>query len=92
MNLSPKKQFLEKKEYARIHQDLVVSTHFRAAMESALLQQVFELPNTYDPTESAAAYYRIIGARDYIHYLLTIAEPMREVASPSPANLNHKVR
>lgn len=91
MNLSPKKDFLEKKQFADSHRELVVSNQFTTALQAALIEQVMALPDTYDPNEAAAAYYRIRGARDYIHHLLNIAEVTKTPTALPPANLNHRI-
>lgn len=88
MNLSPKKKFQENKAAADKHRDLVLSTDFRNALEAALLEMVLELPPTYEPEVSSAAYYRIIGARDLITQLLSIAETHKAPAARPPINLD----
>lgn len=92
MVLTPKKDFLEKKVFAVAHRDLVVSTQFREALHAALLDQVMCMPMTNDPVECAAAYSRIMGARDLIHHLLNIAEQSKTPPAPLPTNLNHGVK
>ena len=91
MNLSPKKKFQENKLAVSNHQDLVVSDNFRNALEAALLEEVLALPNTYNPEEASAAYYRIVGARDFITQLLSIAETTKAPAPAPPVNLNHRL-
>jgi hypothetical protein len=92
MNLTPKKAFLENKAFAAAHRDLVVSDQFRVALEASLIEQVMALPNTYDPGEAAAAYYRIVGARDFVQHLLNIAEQPKSAPTTPPANLDHRVK
>lgn len=91
MNLSPKKKFQANKQAADKHRDLVLSDDFRDALHAALLEEVLALPNTYEPVEASAAYYRIIGARDFITQLLSIAETSKQPVGPPPANLNHRL-
>jgi hypothetical protein len=45
---------------------------------------------TSDPVEAAAAYNRIMGARDFLYHLLSIAEPKKPLAAPPSGNLNHQ--
>ena len=92
MVLTPKKDFQEKKQFATAHRDLVVSTQFRESLHAALLDQIITMPMTYDPVEAAAAYNRIMGARDFITHLLNVAEQTKPLPEPLPTNLNHGVK
>lgn len=92
MILTPKQSFLEKKALAEAHRDLVLSTQFRESLHAALLDHVLSLPATTDPVAAAAAYYNIMGAREYINRLLNIAEQPKSAPPPPPANLDHNVR
>lgn len=92
MNLTPKKDFLEKKEWARMHADLVVHPNFREAVNASLIDMVLALPDTTSPTDAAANYHKIQGAKEFINRLLNIAE-MNKSLPPSPTvNLDHKAR
>lgn len=92
MVLTPRPRFQENKVFCSNHKELVVSDQFRAALEASLIEQVMALPNTYNADEAAAAYYRIVGARDFIHHLLNVAEQSKTPPERPPANLNHSVR
>lgn len=92
MVLNPRKKFQESKDFVRSHLDLVVSNSFLTAMQAALVEQVMALPMTYDPNEAAAAYNRIIGARDFINHLLNIAEISKQPPTPVSVNLDHTAR
>lgn len=93
MNLTPKKDFIAKKQFADAHRDLVVSTQFREALHAALIDYVMNLDNTTDDTLVAAAeYHRLMGARDFIEHLLNIAEMPKTPPTPPPTNLNHGVK
>lgn len=92
MNLTPKKSFQEKKQFADAHRDLVVSTPFREALHAALLEQVLALPPTTDPAAAAAAYHSIMGARGFIIHLLNVAEQAKSPPTPLPTNLDHGVK
>jgi hypothetical protein len=92
MNLTPKKDFLEKKEFANAHRDLVVSTSFREALNAALLEYVMTLVVEDDTLEAAAAAHQIVGARDFINHLLNIAEQPKTPPTPTPTNLDHRVK
>lgn len=89
MVLSPRQRFQENQPHKIRHQEVVVSESFRAAAEAALVEQVMTLPTTYDPHEAQAAYYRLVGARDFLHHLLNIAEKPSIVTVPMPQNLDH---
>lgn len=92
MNLTPKKDFQGKKQFADAHRDLVVSTPFREALHAALLEQVLALPPTTDPDAAAAAYHSIMGARQFITHLLNIAEQSKTPPTTPPANLDHSIK
>lgn len=90
MNLQPRQHFQEDKTAVKFHQDLVVLNRFRDACHAALLEQVLNMPMTSDPVEAAASYNRIMGARDFLYHLLSIAEPKKPLAAPPSGNLNHQ--
>ena len=92
MNLTPKKDFLEKKQFAEAHRDLVVSTPFREAIHASLLEYVGSLSAVSDPVEATANFNRMVGARDFVHHLLNIAEQTKVPPAPTSANLNHGVK
>lgn len=92
MNLTPKKDFLEKKQFSNAHRELVLSTPFREALHAALIDQILTMPMTYDPVEAAADYHRIMGARHFIEHLLNIAEMPKTPPTPPSANLDHSIR
>jgi len=92
MNLTPKKEFLEKKVLADAHRDLVVSARFREALNAALLDYVVSMTHTEDPVAAAAAYHSIMGAREFITHLLNIAEMSKSPPAPLPTNLDHGVK
>lgn len=88
MNLTPKKDFQQKKQFADAHRDLVVSTPFREALHAALIDHVLSIPSTADP---AASYHQIVGARNFVQHLLNIAEQPKSSPAPLPTNLNHSI-
>ena len=92
MNLTPKKDFIAKKQFADAHRELVVSTQFRESLNAALIDQVMDLRDTHDPVVAAAEYQRMMGARDFITHLLNIAEMSKTPPTTPPANLDHSVR
>ena len=73
MNLTPKKDFIAKKQFADAHRELVVSTQFREALHAALLDHVLSLQATRSRL-AAADYQRITGACEFINHLLNVAE------------------
>ena len=92
MNLTPKKDFQVKKQFADAHRELVVSTQFREALNAALIDQVMDLRDTHDPVVAAAEYQRIMGAREFIQSLLNIAEMPKSPPAPLPTNLDHQIK
>lgn len=91
MNLTPRQKFQEDKIATKFHLELVMQSRFRDACHAALLEQVLAMPMTYDTAEAAAAYNRIMGARDYIVHLLSIAEDKKPIPTPPTGNLNHRL-
>jgi hypothetical protein len=91
MTLNPRQSYQEDNIAAKFHRDLVTQTRFRDACHAALLEQVLALPPVYDVNEQAAAYSRIMGARDFITHLLNIAEEKKPASAPPSVNLNHRV-
>ena len=89
MVLTPKQRFRENKPLVSRHQEVVVSESFRAAVEAAIVDQVMSMPLTYDPNEAAAAYNRIVGAREFLNHLLNIAEQAKPLPPTPSLNLDH---
>ena len=92
MKLTPKKDFIEQKNFANAHRDLVVATPFRTALNAALIDHVLSLPDTNDPATAIACYHQIRGARDFITHLLNIAEQTKAPTTKNTDNLDHNVR
>jgi len=90
MNLTPKKDYYAKSILASAHRDLVVSSAFREALNAALIQQLMDIPFTYDIDEAVAAYNRLMGARDFITHLLNLAEAPKTPTKPPNDNLDYK--
>jgi len=92
MNLTPKKDFQGKKQFADAHRDLVVSTQFREALNAALLDHVLSMQSTTDPVAAAAGYHQITGACQFITRILNVAEQAKTPPTPLPTNLDHQVK
>lgn len=92
MTLTPKKDFLDKKQFADIHRDIVVSSHFREALHAALLEQILAMPHGLSTEAAAAAHHEIMGARQFIDRLINIAEQPKTPPTKPPANLDHTIR
>lgn len=92
MNLTPKKDFQGKKQFAEAHRDLVVSTPFREALHAALLDHVLSMQSTTDPISAAAGYHQITGACQFVTRLLNVAEQPKSPPTPLPTNLDHGVK
>lgn len=91
MNLTPRTKFQARADHARAHRDLVVNEGFRDACEAALVEQLMSMPSIIEHDEAAAAYYRLLGAREYIHHLLNIAEMAKPPQTVLKQNLDHKL-
>lgn len=92
MKLTPKLKFQEQVEYARAHRELVASSSFRTAIESALAQMVLDSGERHGQEEAAAQWNRIEGARVFIDHLLNLAEKPELPRVLPPANLDHSLR
>lgn len=92
MTITPKARFCEDKKRAHAHRELVVSTNFLSASEAALLTMISEFNDSTDPTMAIAGYHRIIGARNYMKILATLAEEPKPAPRAESYNLNHNLK
>lgn len=83
MRYSAKERLLAEKAIANQHLDTVSSEAFLRAAEAALLEMVMAAPSEVSEADAAANYHRIVGARDYLRALLSIAEPPQPL-KPKP--------
>jgi hypothetical protein len=81
---TPRQQFLKDERAATEHASLMASRPFRHAANVALLQVVDSVSDTTDPVDAAAAYHRIIGAREYLKKLLTLGDAVTDVGALPP--------
>lgn len=88
--LAPKRRLISTHpEIVKVVAEVTASDFFQTASEVALLQLVTELPATTDPVIAAACYHRIMGARQMLDQLLTVANPSAlPKREPSSTNLN----
>ena len=70
----PKTRFLAHKNAVKSHQTVVESDSFAQAADAAMLQMVAKLPDTDVPVVAASGYYKVLGARDFLIELQTIAD------------------
>jgi hypothetical protein len=89
MILSPKARFLKKAEEAKHHQSLVQSDSFQNALTVALAEMQMNLPKGDNPAKSWDAHSRMVGAREFIHTLLNLAEVAPVVDKPNQS-LNYE--
>lgn len=73
MTLSPKKDF-RKGPWAKAHAELCASQTFQTAVQTALVQMVYEEGSPVEPIIATASWHRIAGARAFINVLLNLAE------------------
>lgn len=92
MDLQPRARFLENKEFASFHQELVVSTKFRAAAEAALLQTLFNTPPADSESEAAACWHRVEGAKQFLNTFMNLAENPKLLPPKPNQNLDHSTR
>jgi hypothetical protein len=90
MITSPKIRFQAYKEATQRHLDLTASDGFIEAVDYALLQFIAAAPNPNNQEEAAAGYHRILGARDFIRTLFTLADAPQKRPDPPDPNLNWK--
>lgn len=89
--LTPKRDFQEDTKAVGFLADLTVSTAFREAAKASLLQMLESTTDSDDPVKAAAAFHRMIGARDYMRVLMGLADrPKPPDSSPVRDNLNHR--
>jgi hypothetical protein len=91
MITSPKIRFQAYKEATQRHLDLTASDGFIEAVDYALLQFVAAAPNPNNQEEAAAGYHRILGARDFIRTLFTLADATPPSKPTTDFNLKHNV-
>lgn len=90
MPLTPKKSLVENDPLAKRLCEILDSSDVQIGGQAALLQSLMELPETTDPVVAAAAYHRIVGARQFLNQLLSIAEKAKPMQKPAFSfNLDH---
>ncbi len=92
MTITPRTRFLEDKNRASKHRDMVVSSGYLAAAEAALLQVVDDMAESTDSAVAIAGYHRIVGARKYMKAFAGLAETPKIPHREDDFNLNHKLK
>jgi hypothetical protein len=77
--MSPKTLF-QKSAQAKVHADIVAQAVVTTAFDVALLQLLYELGNSADPTSAGGSYLQLVGAQK----LRTIFMSLSEQEKPSP--------
>lgn len=89
--LTPKRDFQEDTKAVGLLADLTDAKPFRDAAKAALLQMLESLDDADDPVKASAAFHRMMGARNFMRSLLTLADqPKQPDSSPVRDNLNHR--
>jgi hypothetical protein len=91
MTITPRARFLEDKKRAASHRDLVVSSNYLSAAETALLETIDDLAESTDPSVAIAGYHRIVGARKFMRKFAELAETKAPVAAKENYNLKHNI-
>jgi hypothetical protein len=63
---SPRGRLAASKESADAVGSVIAQPGFRLGADATLLQMLHEAPETTDPVVAAAAYHRLIGARQFL--------------------------
>ncbi len=92
MTITPRSRFLEDKNRASKHRDMVVSSAYLAAAEAALLEMIDDMAESTDPTVAISGYHRIVGARKYMKKFAELAETPKPPERKSDFNLDHKLK
>lgn len=92
MRTSPRQKLVAEERVAKQFLDVIDSTAFERGSELAMLQFIENLPDTADPAVAAAGYARIIGAREFLAQLKSIAEPAMPNAPRPTYALNHDLK
>lgn len=71
MNLTPKQDF-QRTPYSKTHLDLCGNAGFHDALKCSLN----ELQLSYQDEDPAASWHRLQGAKQFIHILLNLSEPI----------------
>jgi hypothetical protein len=71
---SPKAKFLSDSGAANRHLDMVASAHFQAACDVAMLEMIAAAPSAVDDATAASNYNRLIGGREILKKLCTLAD------------------
>jgi len=87
---SPKARFLDVKQAADNHRDIVDSSQFALSMDMALLQFIWELPATDDVQKAAANHWRLQGALTYMKKLAHLGDVTPDKPESLDGNLNWK--
>jgi len=75
INPSPKKRFTDYKAYVDAHRELMQKPEVQRGLDYALMQMLHELSETsLDGNSSAANQYKLVGAKEFIRHLKTLAE------------------
>ncbi len=86
---TPKQRFLEFKDVAARHRDIVDSTPFAVALDMALLQVIWDLKAAGDVQSAAAEHWKLHGAITYMKTLEGLGNVTKDRASIPDDNLVH---
>jgi hypothetical protein len=86
---TPKQRFLQHKDIAKEHRDIVDRDTFSIAMDMALLDLLHNLSHADNNEQAAANYYVIRGAMNYMAKLSTLADTTPEKKQLPEDNLMH---
>lgn len=88
--LSPRARFLQNDKLTSTHYAIAHSAEFQAACDAAFQQYAYAAPMTTDAAVASSSAQRLIGAREFIGFLLTLADPLEKAPERTPVGqLNH---
>lgn len=84
---TPKQRFLDVKQAADKHRDTVDSSQFSLALDLALLEVLWNLPESDDVQKAAANHWKLRGALTYMKTLESLGNVAKDRASLPDDNL-----
>ena len=88
--MTPKARLLADKDLTKFVRQVTDDHRFLTAADAALLELVRSLPDTTNQVDAVAHFNRIVGARNFLAGLLTVADQSKPLPVPdSTAKLNY---
>lgn len=85
--MSPKSRFI-KSAQAKLHADIVAQAVVTDAFDVAMLQLLYELGVSSDPTSAGASYLQLVGAQKLRKIFMGLSDQEKPPVKPRSDNLN----